>query len=525
MPSLFRRVPKPELGLACCIGLVLLSRLVAVTSPLELNVDESQMIAQAMRLQDHPVPWLAMDGTTSGPVNSWLLLLAHQFGLPLSYRGVHAFAALCLAVSLVATYFTARAMYSARSALLAFVPAALWLSLNLFNDFLQYASELASIALISGALWLSVAPARHHGTALLRFALAALALGLVPWAKLQAAPIAATAGVLIVLRAWLAAAGRRERMRILVTGLAGALLPSLLLLAWLRNAGAIESFWRSYIQVALQYAASKSTAEFVRDLVLLVAWRHSGALLLPALGAAFVAARWLGRGPSVTRRLDDSIPFALLAISLFAVAKPTTQFPHYQLLLVMPAILVAAASLERLREHASADEPTWRGRFRALWLPVAVAFPVLFAAHHADWLMSEHRRRTVPHAASAQHQIAEAVRAAAPHMKSLAVWGWHPSLYVELQVAPSTRHAINHFLMVEGEHQAFLRRGLLDDLQTEQPDTVAVVRPILRLPGMNPESPFPELDALLRANYVRRSEQGFPHGTTVTVYTRRDPRG
>ena len=39
----------------------------------ELNPDESQMLAQAMRFVSHPVPWRDVDGTTSGPLNSLLL--------------------------------------------------------------------------------------------------------------------------------------------------------------------------------------------------------------------------------------------------------------------------------------------------------------------------------------------------------------------------------------------------------------------------------------------------------------------
>src|SRR5580700_2272527 len=36
----------------------------------EINVDESQMLAQGVRYLSHPVPWRDVDGTTSGPLDS-----------------------------------------------------------------------------------------------------------------------------------------------------------------------------------------------------------------------------------------------------------------------------------------------------------------------------------------------------------------------------------------------------------------------------------------------------------------------
>ena len=53
--------------------------------PVELSVDESQMIAQALRFRTAPVPWLHVDGTTSGALNSYWLLPPALAGIPLGY--------------------------------------------------------------------------------------------------------------------------------------------------------------------------------------------------------------------------------------------------------------------------------------------------------------------------------------------------------------------------------------------------------------------------------------------------------
>ena len=39
----------------------------------EINLDESQLLAQAMRYKADLMPWRSVDGGSSGPLNTWLL--------------------------------------------------------------------------------------------------------------------------------------------------------------------------------------------------------------------------------------------------------------------------------------------------------------------------------------------------------------------------------------------------------------------------------------------------------------------
>ena len=61
-------------------GALLVLRLPQIKWNAEVNPDESQMLAQAMRLLSHPVPWRDMDSTTSGPLNTMWLSLPMYFG-------------------------------------------------------------------------------------------------------------------------------------------------------------------------------------------------------------------------------------------------------------------------------------------------------------------------------------------------------------------------------------------------------------------------------------------------------------
>ena len=87
---------KRGLWVGACLAFFLLLRLPILLCPFEINVDESQMAAQAMRYGQDLTPWKSVEGESNGPIDSWFLLGTHELGLPFSYRTLHVLAALCL---------------------------------------------------------------------------------------------------------------------------------------------------------------------------------------------------------------------------------------------------------------------------------------------------------------------------------------------------------------------------------------------------------------------------------------------
>ena len=83
--TLLERIPGIRVSSPTAVGVVLIGalfllRLPSLLLPFEFNPDESQMLAQGMKFLVDPVPWRAVDTTTSGPINSWLISLtpAHR---------------------------------------------------------------------------------------------------------------------------------------------------------------------------------------------------------------------------------------------------------------------------------------------------------------------------------------------------------------------------------------------------------------------------------------------------------------
>ncbi|HVW22379.1 MAG TPA: hypothetical protein VHC86_14290 [Opitutaceae bacterium] len=507
-----------------CLGLLLVSRLPAIGCPFQLNVDEGQMLAQAMRYFHHPTPWASVDGETGGPALSWFLALAHCLALPFSFRTAHLLAAGCLMAALAASFGAARRLLGWVPAVAGLAAGAWWLALSPDEDFVHYSSELVPDVLIACALllWVSLR-GRERGGWLRRLGVG-LALGLVPWAKLQAVPIALVFGLWACAQT-LAAGGAPAglRLRRLAALVGSALLPSLLILSWVREAGAWDQFWHSYILANWARAGGKPWSAHLADLANLTLRREGSAWFL---GAAVLLAGALWRGSAAAMR---GTPGRLLGLSLLwllvaigAVLSPTTQYSHYQQLCLVPLVLLVAACAALLvGDGAGADRRGWT--FLLLGI---VPLPVVgFIRHGGASMLQQTLRYDRSPAFQTQTFVVGAVEQFAPGATSLAVWGWAPYLYVDLQIAPGTRDAGYASLTDGNPSEAFLRASFLRDLVAQAPQAIVDTEDDI-VDGRRRTAPstFPGLADLLRRDYKLVGRGTATHGpgrsVLVDIYLR-----
>jgi hypothetical protein len=508
-----------------CLGLLLLSRLPAIGCPFQLNVDEGQMVAQAMRYLHHPTPWASVDGETGGPVLSWFLALARCVGLPFSFRTAHLLAAACLIAALLAGFGAARRLLGEVPAVAGLAAGAWWLALSPDEDFIHYSSELVPDVLIAWALlqWAALRGRERGGD--LRRAGFALALGLVPWAKLQAVPIALALG----LWAWgetLLAGGAPwgARLRRAAILLGAALLPSALILLWVREAGAWDQFWHSYILANAARAGGKPLSAHLGDLAALTLHREGSAWFLGA-AVLLVGALWRG-GAAAMRGMPGKVlwlSLLWLLVAIGAVLAPVTQYPHYQQLCLVPlGLLVAACAALLVGDGTSADRRGWT--FLVLGI---VPLPVVsFIQHDGASMVAQTFRYDQGPAFQVQSFVVDAVQQFAPGATSLAVWGWAPYLYVDLQIPPGTRDAGYASLTDGNPSQEFMRAAFLRDLAAAEPQVIVDTEDDI-VDGRRRTAPatFPALAELLRRDYKLMGRGTATHGPRrtllVDIYLRR----
>jgi hypothetical protein len=481
--------------------------------PFEINLDEGQMAAQAMRYAQDLTPWRSVEGETNGPLDSWLLLAAHDLGMPLDYRALHVLAALCLAAILLATYIAGRRLVGQTAALVGLAAGSWWMAWALAPDFLHYSSELVPVLLMSVALAVIARARQAAGGPGWRLGFVAGALlGLAPWAKLQSGPVALALGLWAMADGLLTdSALRTVRRRYAASLLAGAILPGAILLAWVVVAGAGEEFWRVYIINGLNNGHSQSWGLELKYLGGILVWYDNYPWIWDTALLA-VGALWLHRragGPSAPQRIRW-LAYLWLGIGLAVALRPITQRTHYAIFILPPLVLCAAVAAHGLvgqdESGSGVDSARSEARRRRGWLIVALAVLPLPVAHFFRYRYNVVAETIIfaekDHIFDGEIFLAKAVRHFVPDPKSLAVWGWKPSLYVDLGLPPATRNAIYAFLTDGNPSQEFLRAAYMRDLEASRPNVIVDVEDWV-YHGKRRTAPeiFPALASYLSKNY------------------------
>jgi hypothetical protein len=464
--------------------------------PAELNADESQMLAQAMRYTRDFMPWRGVDGTSGGPLNSLYLLVPHLLGMRLYYPDAHLVAAISWSVSAFSCWLAARFAFGARGAMAGLAMMVAWLLCEQGSDFLQYSSEVLPVLILS----LALVGVTSEGAGC---RVAAILLGLVPWAKMQAAPIAAVVGAWMLARVlWpnsrpdQASAGGRVRAALVIIGL--SLLPTVVLVAFVAWGGALEEMWRSYFIGNLYYAGPFRVSHFFAELGdRLTEWR-----VIPwSLGLLLVWGAGLAMRRDWRRRAGllgfASLAWVMFLVSWYVAARPVRLFGHYQFLLLPALVLLTARVVEGVRAGSRA------GEFASRFYLAAVGLYLLLNLRPALVSLNHVLKEPNPSESAAKLVLSQ-IRRVAPGSRGILVWGWFPSLYVESGMPPPTRHVISHFLNGGSPSRDYLRSTYMADLVAERPQ-VFVDAHMTFLDSKfarDPVRKFPALDGYVRANFA-----------------------
>jgi len=113
-----------------------------------LNIDESQMIANAIRLQLNGFNIFEFDGTSSGFLNSLILTWPSLLGLDITYLSTRFTALILISLTLYFCFLYLRFEVNKLISFLIISPALLLFSLTNDPDYQHYSSELLSTLFI-----------------------------------------------------------------------------------------------------------------------------------------------------------------------------------------------------------------------------------------------------------------------------------------------------------------------------------------------------------------------------------------
>jgi hypothetical protein len=464
-----------------------------------LNPDESVLIAGALRFMHDPVPWRGADLVTSGPLNSYVLLIPAALGLDINYGTARAVGLVLLIIAVISWYLCARQVRDKFVAISVVLSPITFLCFTQDADFIHYSSELVSVALLSIAALMVSSLSSNSGV---RLFIVALILGAVPFAKLQAAPLAIVAFFAIFCFAW-RAKGERFSKTVIMMGAGGLTVP-VLMAAVLLASGSFDDAWRSYIVSGLQLSAPMGLYRFARYLFENIAFVCSiGSLFLITImgtNRQFVRSQICGEGRWL---IAGSIAYGLTTV--YAIYKPGNPWRHY-LFFSLPAAVFFATAMFAPWDLGGTWQRAWARLSRSVRSIGSVATIagaalglLLFYVHGPFWVLEEVSMPQV-------HPIAKIMLALLKDDPDFAVWGWMPQYYAMTGKRPTTRDVIDQFQIWDSPQKEYYRERYLSDFNNSRPnvfvDATGPGNYTFTYPPPSPIESFPQLYQIIQSKYV-----------------------
>jgi hypothetical protein len=497
---------------AACTLTLFAFRWPLVAFPAAFNPDEAQFVAQALTFVHSPLPWKSFDGNNAGPLDTAIIALPAYFGISPSYVEARLVGLILIAGAIVCIYALIARVYGELAGRLAALFPLLFFATAVSRDFIHYTSETLSLFLLGLAAatlaWMARAPAARA-----RFAAAGcgLALGALPFAKVQAVPIVV---VLVVAALFLAERRRRNepglRASLAVSLLGGLLAVPLFLLCVVVASGVYGDFVTSYILMPLEYDRSIAPGAPSYTVRPNVGFGIFAGLGIVGSAVMLLAAFLFGR----TRRHELGgnaglwfVPLvALLTIFAadYAVARPHSDYIHYLLWFIMPIAALFGAAGGVLLNVVTRIAPAKHWLVPSLALATALYAtvpPVNYRLHLGYPLYTSFAQDFEPESNPVLLMLERNVSRG----DRISVWGWMPDFYVATGALLGTRDAITQFQIERSLYRTYYRDRYLADFALNRPHFfVDAVSPSMfnyhDVAHEGHES-FPQLAAIVAANY------------------------
>lgn len=431
--------------------------------PHELYPDESQLLSGALTLRYDPVFWRSVDGGTAGPLDYYALVPAAFFPGVTSYAVTRLTAVLAIWGLLVAAGEALAVVAGRPAARLAVLPALMFEAFTTSAEFVHYSTELVPVLLLALAV---LACVRNSAQAAVRHLwAAALLLGAVPFAKLQAAPIAATLGLFLVAHEIFSGRGRNVWLLI-----SASLLPTLLFTALVTVTGQTEHMLIPYFLQNGHYTqiGRLPLSEVVRQLGEQSVTNGYHALWLAGWAVFCAGTLFFARNVPGKLRRHGLAAAGLLAVTILCILSPGRPYHHYLNLLTLPVTLLLGVALSLMLQSRWGGTPR-RTSLLLGWFFLCTLLPQLALRVSSRPDPYDYYNTTVSARGPAHLELVAAIKSLSSPGESLGLWGWRSSLYVESGLFQATRQANTIFQLLPGPWQKYYLRCYFDDLVAAAP--------------------------------------------------------
>lgn len=403
-----------------------------------LNPDESEWIASCNTLYLDPSFWWSANWSTTRPFTVFLLMPFKILGLVLNHS-IAQFAVLIYSfITIIIFYKILRTFFDQKYAQFLILP--IWSSVCLFSlwDYIAFNSEYACLFYISIilliALHLSKTEESKQKVNGLWLFIVGILIGILPHTKDQSLPIA------ILLSLWFIFFFRKNKVWIYLFG--GWLTLNAIIVSHLLIVGDLDAFVLSItnrfqhaeegLTIADQvYPYGKFVESFNRIFSVLDSRPY---LFISTIPFLLLLPRVIKK---IRKQITVEVQIYLLILLLLAgswatVYVPDGFFPHYNIFVVFPALLIASFSIGIfLKTNKQPGFVIISICFLLILLPSAYSVKNgNLAFHNVEARLSY---------ANNLHPISKAILQYAKKGETMAVWGWNNYLFVETGLAYGTR--------------------------------------------------------------------------------------
>ena len=495
--AISKKVPLAGFIVACMLLLVGM-RMPVVVFNRELNADESQMLSHAITLNQDPIYWQSADGTTIGPLDNYLLVIPKLLGFQIDYTSGRAMGLLCTAAAILFLFFSLRQIFGEQTARISILFPLFLLAFTQEVDFVHYSSEQLPVLLLSACLWLLTQlfhSDKNRST--IGFSLALLA-GMIPFAKLQAVPMAI---VLVSCALWVTFTKfkRNRQIKPILAIMAGGITFPLLVLIWTIYYDVFDDLIDFYILGNVIYAGGNEApaipVQFFKIFNLSADFKaFTFALLIPMLAGLWYLITTRKSCAIKSHTIIISAIALLILSSIYAVTKSGNDFIHYLNFCIIPWTLLAAWGIQKWGIK-SIVFPV----FLILWFFIGDALS--YKKHHLLNSFASDNARSL-----AQSPVVSELKKYTKEKDFMAVWGWQCSYYVEAQLAEATAENHSERSIFKHAMQDKYKSRYLSDIQRTTPAIFldAVGKNSLWVQDRKTQGfeNFPELADFINRNYT-----------------------
>jgi len=411
------------LVLASVFAISILHRLPYVLMNAPLSHDEDILLTFGINLKFNHMIFDTIEPTTQGIIHAYVPMFIelssqiHKY----AYSSLHLLSVLIHVICIFVMYKAIKNMFSFESAIFATYLGMLFFIFNKLQDFIHYHNEIESILLLALTIYLSSLISMRSDRYKMAVCTNGLLLGMTPYSKLQAIPIA------IVFFTWciyLICKNYINKITILTMYTTCCLLPTIILLILLNTRNLLDDFIFYYVKSNMYYHNNTSLPDNILSML-------SSTPINVACSMFIAACLIIYSFNKLSNKQFNYLLIAILTSSLYSIARTGHSFPHYFSYLFIFVTLAGSYCFS-----------TFKTDKQKLTCTIVVNLTCILLSLNSF----EHRKERLTGDYFSPIRQSAASKAilglSLTSGESLVVWGWYPILNIETGLPSGTKE--NH---------------------------------------------------------------------------------